>query len=258
MTEEDIKDRSKSDAMTKLLAILQSGWLIIQSIARVAVGLAITELELTTMAFVFCALITYVLWWDKPFNAERAIVFASSNPQQPIALSYDRHSHDSFNQWHTVCNGELHEELTSSFSQSRTEEFSVDIMKSLVFIDVVPPGSSTQSMIVLYIAGAIFSAIHLTAWNWEFPSPLVQTLWRCSSVVALGLSLSPVLAYAILLFIARYMNVTTLAIFLLWSGLAAYALSRLMLIAITLYCFTSMPADAYTLLDWSKFFPHFS
>lgn len=39
VTQEDIKDRSKSDAFTKLFAIGQSTWLIIQCIARAAQGL---------------------------------------------------------------------------------------------------------------------------------------------------------------------------------------------------------------------------
>lgn len=39
ITKNDIKDRSKADAFTKLFAIGQSGWLIIQCIARAAQGL---------------------------------------------------------------------------------------------------------------------------------------------------------------------------------------------------------------------------
>lgn len=39
VTQEDIQDRSKSDAFTKLFAIGQSTWLIVQCIARAAQGL---------------------------------------------------------------------------------------------------------------------------------------------------------------------------------------------------------------------------
>lgn len=39
ITQNDIKDRSKADAFTKLFAIGQSGWLIVQCIARAAQGL---------------------------------------------------------------------------------------------------------------------------------------------------------------------------------------------------------------------------
>lgn len=39
VTQEEIKDRSKSDAFTKLFAIGQSTWLIVECIARAAQGL---------------------------------------------------------------------------------------------------------------------------------------------------------------------------------------------------------------------------
>lgn len=39
VTRKDIKDRSKADVFTKLFAIVQSSWLIVQSIARAVQGL---------------------------------------------------------------------------------------------------------------------------------------------------------------------------------------------------------------------------
>lgn len=90
VTQEDIKDRSKADVFTKLFAIGQSAWLTLQCIARAAQGLresnhrrsfgrllttraAITELELATMGFVGCALVMYLLWWDKPFDVQHSL-----------------------------------------------------------------------------------------------------------------------------------------------------------------------------------------
>ena len=49
-TEEEIDDRSKGDALSKGIALLQITWFIIQLIARRVQGLTITELELTTAA----------------------------------------------------------------------------------------------------------------------------------------------------------------------------------------------------------------
>ncbi|WXC67367.1 hypothetical protein SNK03_013158 [Fusarium graminearum] len=70
-TEEDIRDLGKSDAFTKVFALLQCNWLVIQSIARAAEGHAISQLELSTLAFIPCALAMYILWWQKPFGVER-------------------------------------------------------------------------------------------------------------------------------------------------------------------------------------------
>jgi len=52
ITEEDIEDRSKGDVLFKLIAILQTSWFIIQCIARGQQRLALTELELVTLALV--------------------------------------------------------------------------------------------------------------------------------------------------------------------------------------------------------------
>ena len=102
ITKEDINDRSNADAFTKAFAIVQSGWLIINCIARTAQGLgecygqsftkrfsnikiAITELELATMGFVAYALAMYLLWWQKPFEVEKSTnLYCPSNVQDSV------------------------------------------------------------------------------------------------------------------------------------------------------------------------------
>lgn len=36
-------------------------------------SLAITQRELATMGFVGCALVMYILWWNKPFDVEHSV-----------------------------------------------------------------------------------------------------------------------------------------------------------------------------------------
>ena len=64
--EDEIIDRNKTDGLAKFLACLQTGWMVVQVIARVHAGLPITLLEVNTMGHVFCAFIIYILWWYKP------------------------------------------------------------------------------------------------------------------------------------------------------------------------------------------------
>lgn len=72
-TEKEIKDRSKSDGLSKTLVIGQTTWFVIQCIARRLEGLVITELELVTAAFAFLNGIMYFLWWAKPFDVRYPI-----------------------------------------------------------------------------------------------------------------------------------------------------------------------------------------
>jgi len=70
ISEEDIKDRSKGDILSKLIAILQTTWFILQCIARGQQKLTLTELELVTLALASLNAITYVFWWHKPLGIQ--------------------------------------------------------------------------------------------------------------------------------------------------------------------------------------------
>lgn len=63
-----ITDKSKADNIAKFLAIVQAGWLLVQCIARVAIHLPLTFLEIITSAHVICTLLMYLLWMKKPYD----------------------------------------------------------------------------------------------------------------------------------------------------------------------------------------------
>ena len=64
ISEDEINDRSKGDALSKGIAYLQLAWFIVQIITRAVQGLAITELELTTAALVGLNSAMYLFWWS--------------------------------------------------------------------------------------------------------------------------------------------------------------------------------------------------
>ena len=70
ISEGDIKDRSKGDILSKLIAILQTTWFILQCIARGQQKLTLTELELVTLALASLNAITYAFWWHKPLGVQ--------------------------------------------------------------------------------------------------------------------------------------------------------------------------------------------
>ncbi len=69
----DIDDRSKGDSLWKLIAILQTSWFIIQCIARGQQRLALTELELVTLALASLNAVTFAIWWYKPLGVQEPI-----------------------------------------------------------------------------------------------------------------------------------------------------------------------------------------
>jgi hypothetical protein len=68
LSKAEIKDKSKANGLGKLLVCCQASWFIIQSLARVCRGVPISLLELNTVAHSLCALLIYLLWWDKPLD----------------------------------------------------------------------------------------------------------------------------------------------------------------------------------------------
>lgn len=89
--EADIKDRSKGDALSKGIAILQLAWFVLQLVARYAQNLPITLLEIDTLAVAALTCITYGFWWKKPKDVGRphAIYWkATTSPPRKLAYEY--------------------------------------------------------------------------------------------------------------------------------------------------------------------------
>lgn len=228
VTAESILDRSKADIFTKIFACIQSGWLVIQSIARVSAGLPITELELATMGFIFCASIMYILWWDKPFDVGHRTV---------IQFAYPRRFYASLQIWKSL-------PLTASPTRR---------VPDLKLIYSGKRSWKTEPLLykfVFYGTALTFSALHIVAWNWSFPSPIIRTLWRSFSFAATA-------AVPIPLLVEFWSVPASLVGYIIYVSGVIYGISRLGLIVLIFYNFSSMPASVYETVKWTEFIPHF-
>jgi len=68
ITKREIQDRSKGDGLSKIIAAFQTSWFVLQCIVRGAQGLALTELELVTLALAILNVVTLWFWRDKPLD----------------------------------------------------------------------------------------------------------------------------------------------------------------------------------------------
>jgi hypothetical protein len=124
---------------------------------------------------------------------------------------------------------------------------------------ILEPGDGVRA-VLFYFTGVTFSALHLIAWNWDFPSPTVRILWRTFSITATCSCLFPVFPAVVLKEeskdypkFVKY-PLTSLGI----VCLTLYPLARLGLIVLAFYCFSSMPVAVYHTVDWPSVLPHFS
>lgn len=76
ISKEAIRDKSKADAFAKVLVMTQASWLILQCIMRAAHKLPVTALELNTLAHAICALLIYMIWWDKPLDINEPTILS--------------------------------------------------------------------------------------------------------------------------------------------------------------------------------------
>ncbi|KAF5530783.1 hypothetical protein FMEXI_13310 [Fusarium mexicanum] len=256
--ESEIKDLSKADVITKAFAIIQCTWLVVQSICRAVQGYTISLLELATLAFIFCAFIMHVFWWNKPFDVESRRVITAISPNVKSTAGPNTLSMDDL----TVSDKKLYRE--------RIEDLSRDKLFDLVFesLAMADPDEEDQPFayylpsISLYIASTTFLAIHLSAWNWEFPSELVRSLWRWLNVGTLVASFIPIISITKAFWDIRSQTINDFLDIVVFLTIAAsgatYIVLRLVVLGLTFYCLSSMPERAYDTVDWLAWVPHFS
>jgi hypothetical protein len=70
LTVKQIQDKSKGNAISKGLIILQVAWFVMQLITRAIYHLETTQLEVGTLAFAVLNFLTYAVWWNKPLDVQ--------------------------------------------------------------------------------------------------------------------------------------------------------------------------------------------
>ena len=73
ITKEEILERSKSDELSKVIAIVQTYWFIIQFTLRTRQGLGTTAIEWLTVALALLNIGFQFVWWHKPLHVESPI-----------------------------------------------------------------------------------------------------------------------------------------------------------------------------------------
>lgn len=91
-TSGEIKDKSKSDTLGKVLTCWQATWFCLQCIFRLSSSLPVTLLELSVFAHAICALLIFATWWDKPKDVQRPHIYSSDEYASiaAVLLNVDR------------------------------------------------------------------------------------------------------------------------------------------------------------------------
>ncbi|KAF8509766.1 hypothetical protein BU17DRAFT_77804 [Hysterangium stoloniferum] len=240
ITEEEIQDRSKGDALSKGLVIVQTTWFIVQCIARKAQGLDTTQIELLTLALATLNGVMYFLWWDKPLGVRCPVsIHLLETRIDPIALDESQDTNDRS----SVEYGWMR--VPSLYA------LPVDTQVGLEKLDILPP-----------VLGTVFGAIHCIAWFYTFPTYTEALLWRVCSILVTTI---PGLfsTYFVLVGVFEfdidgpYYPCLQILLFLLpIPALPAYILARFGLLVEAVIALRALPPKAYMKVDWTSFLPH--
>ncbi|KAF7369979.1 hypothetical protein MSAN_00627800 [Mycena sanguinolenta] len=250
--EKDITDKSKGDALSKGVALLQGLWFILQCVARVHQHLAVTQLEVATLAFAVVNTFIWVLWWNKPLDAQQPIVIGP--PAQPdteiVTLPVQ------LPRW-TQFFGAIGDNYGGKYKP--LSSLSVPSFWSLNDDD-----AQGGAAIILFLVGTVFGAIHCAAWNAIFPTHREMWIWRTSALVItampgftllLGLMATTLhdrlKSESVERAVIEMITVITLVV-----NLTIYIAARIILIVLPLAELRSLPASAFVDVNWSTYIPH--
>jgi hypothetical protein len=85
ISEAQIRDKSNANELAKALVCFQAIWFCVQCVCRLAQGLAVSLLELNTFAHALCALLIYLLWWNKPLDIQEPTALAGPHQDEMAA-----------------------------------------------------------------------------------------------------------------------------------------------------------------------------
>ncbi|KAF8644072.1 hypothetical protein AX16_008706 [Volvariella volvacea WC 439] len=216
----EIEDHGKGDILAKAIVVIQTSWFVVQCITRRVAGLALTELELVTLAFAALNVVTYILWWDKPLNVDYPIYIDKEGnridgPEEvqeegwckklqdlmkSILMRKDQNK-EKIGFWRGLWryvreNGEV----KLIWQHAISIPFSVVFGPLLEMTNEEGDGEGTTSVHPFYaarldweqhqfaylcasIVGIIFGGIHLIGWNFPFLTATELWLWRASSLI---------------------------------------------------------------------------
>ncbi|TFK65763.1 hypothetical protein BDN72DRAFT_824209 [Pluteus cervinus] len=223
LTENEIRDKSKGDILSKSLVAFQTTWFVFECIARLQKGLPLIELEVITLAFATLNIITYALWWYKPLNVLCPIYIhirppnppthsnVNPSPQVVEAASPSDVSVGNIVAGTSNSGKEAEVSETEGTNQAESGEGSGNPSKGIQpFVAVAWPlkellenegGPHEATHIPTFFAewlthsdevriqtwssfiGMIFGAIHFISWDSTLPAHVELLLWRISSII---------------------------------------------------------------------------
>ena len=277
---EDIKDRSKSNNVSKFLACIQSAWFILQAIGRAVQKLPFTTLEIATIPFVGCTYLMIYFWWTKPVSVETFVTCPVKEiPEElleELRTKFPRQQAAKLRPLAVPPRNDPFEKIWAQFLEkerslmkalncfSRSAHKEKDSLPTyhpradrIQMMDEYASGKDGISFAFCTILGLAFVLFHLLAWNSSFPTPVESLLWKMaalsSATAIMGLSILGKTWPHLPLQNQTLDTVWYMATFVFMT---LNAVARFYVIVEVFIGLRSLPPGAFQTVNWVNYFPH--
>lgn len=285
VTEAELGDKSKGDAFTKCLTLVQTTWFIIQIFARLSAHLSIAALEVVTVSYAVLNSMMYFFWWNKPLAVGFPIpvkLKRSDGQERHTDSVTDKKAQNQKTSKYPVAYVDIalepvfdvFQQLSQSLSDMKESPRSTTIEPGMMHVPTYyalesSPQEWKTIRILSLVAATIFGSLHFAAWFSGFPSQIERVIWQTSSVT---ITVIP------LVFALRFISATTyaseakrqrqyakavawatIALFVHYiSNIAAvlYMVARIGLLVQALLELRALPPSAFQTISWVSLIPH--
>lgn len=250
---EDIRDKSKGDALSKGVALAQGIWFTTQCLARVHQRLTVTELEVATLVFAVVNIFLWLLWWDKPLDVQRPMVIGPpTSATQPITPVHLPHLYQLF--------------IAIIGDDDSSKDYHPLSSTPVPSFWSLPMGNNLQfgTTGITALVGSAFGTIHCAAWKTDFPTAAEMWIWQSGSLFIVTIPVILSLDFILIevmdetAFKRKKLGMVIMVI-LTWTiawTFPIYTLARLILIVLPLTMLCLLPPSAFVDINWSTYFLH--
>lgn len=228
---DQINERANSDTLTKCITCAQGLWFATQAISRLVEHQAVSLLEVSTSAYVFCAVAAYAAWWKKPQGCVIPfIIGCTENTMAP-------------------------ERRTAYMRVEGTwKEF---LWGGSDWFEPVDKDIPTWHIGLLTLLSTAYGAWYVAAWNITLPSNIELWLWRACALYCLAFGLY----VGLFLTTHRPFDHRSQASLILTKYLTALIMALYITVRVymgveILISLRALPHSAYDSVQWSTFVPH--
>ncbi|KAF2867509.1 hypothetical protein BDV95DRAFT_679431 [Massariosphaeria phaeospora] len=189
ITTTTINDKNKTDGLARLICTVQIFWFTLSTVSRPIKGYATTTLELTTLAYIVCALATLFFWRHKPMDVQTALVLHCPTPLDQIV---NRDGRSAAEHYHfTPLDFISREERIGS----RLWVYYVNLLRKMKLVHAYKKllpvrhvssfNFSPPDRLMLFLMLGLsfgYASVFVAAWNLHFPTHIEQLLWRTCSL----------------------------------------------------------------------------